>query len=47
MLRTMEIRLIVLAIVILFGTNKIPELAKDLGSLFKEFKKNGRAELYW
>jgi len=39
MLGTMEIGLIVLAIVILFGGKKIPELAKGLGSSFKEFRK--------
>ena len=39
MLGTTEIGLIVLAILILFGGKKIPELAKGLGSSFKEFKK--------
>ena len=39
MLGTMEIGLIVLAIVILFGGKKIPELARGLGTSFKEFRK--------
>ena len=39
MLGTTEIVLIVLAIVVLFGGKKIPELAKGLGASFKEFKK--------
>lgn len=34
-----EILLIVLAILILFGAKKIPELAKGLGKGMKEFKK--------
>jgi len=40
MLGTTEIVLIVLAILILFGGKKIPELARGLGSAFKEFKKS-------
>ena len=39
MLGTTEIVLIVLAVVVLFGGKKIPELAKGLGSSLKEFKK--------
>jgi sec-independent protein translocase protein TatA len=39
MLGTTEIVLIVLAIVVLFGGKKIPELAKGLGASLKEFKK--------
>jgi TatA/E family protein of Tat protein translocase len=39
MLGTTEIVLIVLAILVLFGGKKIPELAKGLGASFKEFKK--------
>ncbi len=35
----MEIILIVLVIVLLFGAKKIPELMKGLGSGIKEFKK--------
>ncbi len=34
-----EIILIILAILILFGAKKIPELAKGLGKGLKEFKK--------
>ncbi|MCH8004461.1 MAG: twin-arginine translocase TatA/TatE family subunit [Nanoarchaeota archaeon] len=39
MLGTMEIGMIVLAVLVLFGGKKIPELAKGLGTSFKEFKK--------
>ena len=35
----MEIVLIVLAILVLFGGKKIPELARGIGTAFKEFKK--------
>ncbi len=35
----MEIILIVLVIVLLFGAKKIPELMRGLGSGIKEFKK--------
>ncbi len=35
----MEIILIILAIVLLFGAKKIPELMRGLGSGIKEFKK--------
>ena len=38
-LGAMEIILIVLAILILFGAKKIPELAQGLGKGMKEFKK--------
>ncbi len=38
-LGTMEILVIVLIIVVLFGAKKIPELAKGLGKGMKEFKK--------
>lgn len=34
-----EILLIFLVIVLLFGANKLPELAKGLGKGMKEFKK--------
>ena len=34
-----EIILIVLAVLILFGANKIPDLAQGLGKGLKEFKK--------
>jgi len=40
MIGTTEIVLIVLAILILFGGKKIPELAKGIGTAFKEFKKS-------
>lgn len=36
---TTEIILIVLAILILFGAKKIPELAQGIGKGMKEFKK--------
>jgi sec-independent protein translocase protein TatA len=36
---TMEILLIVVAIIILFGASKIPELARSLGKATGEFKK--------
>ncbi len=39
MLGTTEIVLIVLAILLLFGAKKIPELAKSLGTAVKELKK--------
>jgi len=39
MLGTTEIMLIVLAVLVLFGGKKIPELAKGIGSSLKEFKK--------
>ncbi len=35
----MEIVLIILAVVLLFGAKKIPELMRGLGSGIKEFKK--------
>lgn len=38
MLGTLEIALIVIAVVVLFGGKKIPELARGIGSSFKEFK---------
>ncbi len=38
-LGTMEILIIVLIIVLLFGAKKIPELAKGIGKGMKEFKK--------
>ncbi len=39
MIGTSEILLIVLAAIILFGANKIPELAHSLGKATGEFKK--------
>ncbi len=39
MLGTTEVIVIFLAIVLLFGAKKLPELAKGLGKGIKEFKK--------
>ena len=36
---TMEIVIIIFAILLLFGAKKIPELAKGIGNGMKEFKK--------
>lgn len=36
---TFELILIILAIVLLFGAKKIPEIARGLGKGLKEFKK--------
>ncbi len=44
MLGTPEIVVIVLAIIVLFGVNKIPELARSFGKATGEFKK-GQKEL--
>jgi len=40
MIGTTEIVLIVLAILLLFGGRKIPELARGLGTAVKEFRKS-------
>ena len=40
----MEILLIVLALLLLFGGRKIPELMKGLGTGIKEFKKATKEE---
>ena len=36
---TFEIILIILAVILLFGAKKIPEIARGLGKGLKEFKK--------
>jgi sec-independent protein translocase protein TatA len=41
----LEIILIVLVIVLLFGARRIPELMRSLGSGVREFKKGARGEL--
>ena len=43
-LGTTEIILIIVAILLLFGGKKIPELMKGLGSGVKEFKKAAKGE---
>lgn len=40
----MEIGLIVLAVVLLFGGSKIPQLMKGIGEGIKEFKKATKGE---
>jgi sec-independent protein translocase protein TatA len=40
----MEIVLVLLVVVLLFGGRKIPELMKGLGQGMKEFKKASRAD---
>lgn len=40
----MEIVLIVLVVILLFGGRKIPELMKGIGQGMKEFKKASRGE---
>jgi sec-independent protein translocase protein TatA len=42
MIGTWEVILIVFAIVLLFGSKKIPELMRGLGSGVREFKKGMR-----
>jgi sec-independent protein translocase protein TatA len=42
---TTEIVLIVIAIIILFGARRIPELMRSLGSGMREFKKGARGEV--
>ena len=41
---TLEIVLIVLVIIILFGARRIPELMRSLGSGIREFKKGAKGE---
>jgi sec-independent protein translocase protein TatA len=41
---TTEILLIVLAVIILFGAKRIPELMRSLGGGVREFKKGMREE---
>jgi sec-independent protein translocase protein TatA len=42
---TLEIVLIVLVIVLLFGARRIPDLMRSLGSGVREFKKGARGEV--
>lgn len=42
---TLEIVLIILVIVLLFGARKIPDLMRSLGSGVREFKKGARGEV--
>jgi sec-independent protein translocase protein TatA len=44
MLNMMEIVLIVLLVVLLFGAKKLPELARGLGQGIKEFKKSAKED---
>lgn len=39
---TLEIIVIVLAIIVLFGAKKLPEIGSALGRAIKEFRKAGR-----
>ena len=41
----LEIALIVLVIVLLFGARRIPELMRSMGSGIREFKKGARGEM--
>ena len=41
----LEIALIVLVIVLLFGARRIPELMRSMGSGIREFKKGARGEI--
>lgn len=41
----MEITVIVLIFLMLFGFKRLPQMAKDLGAGLKEFKKAGREVL--
>ena len=41
----LEIALIVLVIVLLFGARRIPELMRSMGSGLREFKKGARGEM--
>jgi sec-independent protein translocase protein TatA len=41
---TTEIILIIVAIIILFGARRIPELMRSLGSGVREFKKGARGD---
>ncbi|MDA8773864.1 twin-arginine translocase TatA/TatE family subunit [Chlamydiia bacterium] len=42
MLGKAEIIVILIVVLIVFGANKLPEFARNLGSAFKEFKKSVR-----
>ena len=39
---TMELLLILLIVLLLFGASRLPEIARSLAKAFKEFKKAGR-----
>ncbi len=41
----LEIAIIVLVIVLLFGARRIPELMRSMGSGIREFKKGARGEM--
>jgi len=43
-LGTLEILIIALIILLLFGSKKLPELARSLGKAIKEFKKGLKEE---
>ncbi len=44
MLGTQELLIILLIILILFGSSKLPQLARGLGEAIKEFRKASRDE---
>ena len=44
-LSTVDILLIVFVFLLLFGSAKLPQLARSLGSSIKEFKKGAREDL--
>lgn len=40
----MEIALIVLVVILIFGANKLPQLGRAVGDTIKEFKKSMRSD---